>query len=112
MRQYFAVIIQDPDMNFDVTFPDLPGCVAVAATFEQARAIAGETLAHHLANLERDGDPIPEPSTLEAIVGGEDEYCGAAILVQEAKDGEAGPPFLTAPTRRERHGKADDRRQA
>jgi predicted RNase H-like HicB family nuclease len=112
MRQYFAVIIQNPDMNFDVTFPDLPGCTAMAATLDEARAIAGEMLAHHLANLERDGDPIPEPSTLEAVVGGEDDHCGAAILVQEAKDRAAGPPFLTDPTHRERHGKADEQRKA
>jgi predicted RNase H-like HicB family nuclease len=86
MREYFALIIQEPDMKFGVTFPDLPGCAATAPTFEEARAIAGETLAHHLANLEHDGDPIPTPSTLKAIVGGEDSHCGAAILVQEAND--------------------------
>lgn len=112
MRQYFAVIIQDPDMNFDVTFPDLPGCVAMATTFEEARLVAGETLAQHLARLEREGAPIPEPSTLEAIVGGEGNHCGAAILVQEASDNEAGPPFLTVRAQREQRGKTDDRCKA
>jgi predicted RNase H-like HicB family nuclease len=86
MRQYFAVIIQDPDMDFSVTFPDLPGCVATAATFEKARAIAGEALASHLVDMERNGEPVPEASTLQAIVDGEDSHCGAAILVQEAND--------------------------
>jgi predicted RNase H-like HicB family nuclease len=84
MREYFAVIIQDADMKFDVTFPDLPGCVATAPTFDAARTSARMTLADHLATLERRGDPIPEPSTLETVVGGEDIHCGAAILVQEA----------------------------
>jgi predicted RNase H-like HicB family nuclease len=86
MRQYFAVITQDPDMDFSVMFPDLPGCVATAATLEEARTVAGEALADHLANRERDGDPIPEPSTLEVIVANEDGHCGAAILVQEASN--------------------------
>jgi hypothetical protein len=34
--------------------------------------------------MKRAGDSIPEPSTLETIIGGEDEHCGAAILVREA----------------------------
>jgi predicted RNase H-like HicB family nuclease len=86
MREYFAVIIQDENMNFDATFPDLPGCVASRATFVAARAAAGEALADHLAQMERDRRRIPTPSALETIVSGEDSHCGAAILVQEARD--------------------------
>jgi predicted RNase H-like HicB family nuclease len=86
MREYFAVIYQDSDMEFRVTFPDLPGCAAAAATFEEARTIAREALANHLADMEREGAAIPKPSTLETVVGGEDDHCGAAILVQETID--------------------------
>ncbi|WP_158814181.1 type II toxin-antitoxin system HicB family antitoxin [Methylocapsa sp. S129] len=89
MRQYYAVILQNPDMDFSATFPDLPGCVATAATFEEARAAAQKALADHLAVLEQDGVSIPEPSTLEAVVGGEDRHCGAAILIREARDSNA-----------------------
>ena len=81
MHQYFAVIFQDLDMDFSATFPDLPGCVAAAATLEEARTLAGEALASRLADMQRDGDPIPEPSSLETIVDREDSRCGAAILV-------------------------------
>jgi predicted RNase H-like HicB family nuclease len=82
-REYFAVIFQDSDMAFRATFPDLPGCVATAATFDGARAAAGKALARRLATMRCAGDSIPKPSTLETIVGGEDEHCGAAILVRE-----------------------------
>jgi predicted RNase H-like HicB family nuclease len=82
-REYFAVIVQDSDMTFHATFPDLPGCVVGAATFDGARAAAGRALARRLADMESAGDAIPEPSTLATIVGGEDEHCGAAILVRE-----------------------------
>ena len=82
-REYFAIIVQDPDMAFHATFPDLPGCVVAAATFDGARAAAGKALARCLAEMESAGDAIPKPSTLAAIVGGEDEHCGAAILVRE-----------------------------
>jgi predicted RNase H-like HicB family nuclease len=85
MREYFAVVVQDPDMDFRVTFPDLPGCVATVATFEEARAAAREALSDHLARMERVGERIPEPSPLAAIVGGEDEHCGAAILIRESE---------------------------
>jgi predicted RNase H-like HicB family nuclease len=83
MQEYFAVIVQDADMAFHATFPDLPGCVATAATFDEARAAAGKSLARRLANMRRVGDSIPRPSPLKAIVAGEDEHCGAAILVRE-----------------------------
>jgi len=83
-REYFAVIVQEPDMAFHAAFPDLPGCVATAATFDGARALAGMALTRRLINMKRAGDSIPKPSTLETIVGGEDEHCGAAILVREA----------------------------
>lgn len=82
-REYFAVIVQDSDMAFLATFPDLPGCVVAAATFDGARAAAGKALARRLADIESAGDAIPKPSTLATIVGGEDEHCGAAILVRE-----------------------------
>jgi predicted RNase H-like HicB family nuclease len=104
MREYFAVIIQESDMDFSVRFPDLPGCVATAATFEKARAVAGKALASHLSNLDEAGDPIPQPSTLEAVVGGEDEQCGAAILIQEAKSG----AWLPSQDRDHGAGRADD----
>ena len=82
-REYFAVIVQERDMAFHATFPDLPGCVATAATFDAARAAAGKALACRLADMEKAGGAIPAPSTLAAIVGGRDEHCGAAILIRE-----------------------------
>jgi predicted RNase H-like HicB family nuclease len=100
MHQYFAVICQDLDMDFSVTFPDLPGCVASAATLEEARTLAGEALAIRLADMQRDGDLIPEPSSLETIVDREDKRCGAAILVQEASERMKGAPPIPADPQR------------
>jgi predicted RNase H-like HicB family nuclease len=82
-REYFAIIVQEQDMAFHATFPDLPGCLATAATFDAARVAAGKALARRLAAIETAGDAIPKPSTLAVVVGGEDEHCGAAILVRE-----------------------------
>ena len=81
MRQYIALIHKDVDSDFGVSFPDLPGCVTAGATLDEARAMASEALAFHLEGLVEDGEAIPEPSSLEAIMSDLDNRDGVAILV-------------------------------
>jgi predicted RNase H-like HicB family nuclease len=81
MRQYIALIHKDPDSEFGVSFPDLPGCVSAGATLDEAREMAAEALAFHLEGLAEDDEPIPEPSTLEAIMADSANRDGVAILV-------------------------------
>ncbi len=50
-----------------VTFPDLPGCVAVGATREQALGRAPGALARWIAALRRDGIAVPPPRRLDEI---------------------------------------------
>ena len=80
MRQYIALIHKDADSDFGVSFPDLPGCVTAGVDLDNARGMAEEALGLHLEGMERDGDPIPEPSSLEAIMA-KDNRTGVAILV-------------------------------
>ena len=68
MRQYIALIHKDADSDFGVSFPDLPGCVTAGATLDEARDMAEEALAFHIEGLEQDGEAIPEPSSLEAVM--------------------------------------------
>ena len=68
MRQYIALIHKDADSDFGVSFPDLPGCVTAGATLDEARDMAEEALALHIEGLEQDGEAIPEPSSLEAVM--------------------------------------------
>ncbi len=49
----------------DVCFCDLPGCVTQGKDFDDALRMAVEALSLHLGGMLADGDPIPEPSTLE-----------------------------------------------
>lgn len=49
----------------DVCFADLPGCVTQGKDFDDALRMAAEALSLHLGGMLADGDPIPEPSTLE-----------------------------------------------
>lgn len=81
MRQYIALIHKDRDSDFGVSFPDFPGCVTAGATLDEARDMAAEALAFHLEGLEADGEPIPEPSSLETVMAEAENRDGVAILV-------------------------------
>ena len=63
---YPAVIEGDDAGGYGVTFPDFPGCAAAGETIEEAVANAGEALLFHMDGTAEDGDPIPEPSRLDA----------------------------------------------
>lgn len=82
MAHYIALIHKDADSDYGVHFPDLPGCVTAGTTLDEARAFADEALALHLEGLAEDGDPIPEPSALEAIMNDPENRDGVAILVR------------------------------
>jgi len=55
----------DGSGRYDVSFADLPGCVSQGDSLEDALRMAQEALALHLGSMLEDGDPIPEPSTLD-----------------------------------------------
>jgi predicted RNase H-like HicB family nuclease len=69
MRYYIALIHKDADSDFGVSFPDLPGCITAGRTLDEACAMAAEALALHLEGIIADGENIPEPSSIEAIMG-------------------------------------------
>jgi predicted RNase H-like HicB family nuclease len=66
--RYTALIHKDPDTDYGVSFPDVPGCIAVGDTIDNAMRSAVEALAFHIRGIEADGDPIPVPRRPEEIV--------------------------------------------
>src|SRR5438067_1661240 len=64
---YIAYLHKDRDSDFGVSFPDLPGCVTAGRTLHEAHRMAAEVLALHIAGMVEDGEPIPKPSTLDAL---------------------------------------------
>jgi predicted RNase H-like HicB family nuclease len=64
----YAVIIERGPSSFGATVPDLPGCVAVAATLEEVERLIEEAAAEHVAVLRQRGEPVPEPVTRVAVV--------------------------------------------
>ena len=43
--------------------PDLPGCVAVGADLEEARALIQEAIPFHLEGMKLHGEQIPVPTS-------------------------------------------------
>jgi predicted RNase H-like HicB family nuclease len=68
VTSYIALIRKDADSDFGVKFPDFPGCVSAGATFEEARRMAQEALELHVHGMREDGDALPAPSSLDAIM--------------------------------------------
>lgn len=50
-----------------IVFPDLPGCVAAAATIDEALVNAEAVLRDWIDVAEEDGRSVPPPSTLEDV---------------------------------------------
>jgi predicted RNase H-like HicB family nuclease len=80
-RNYIALIHKDADSDYGVSFPDLPGIATAGLDLDDARRMAEDALAVHLAGMEEDGDPIPDPSSLTAIMADRGNRSGVAILV-------------------------------
>ncbi len=60
----YAVVIEKGPTSVGAYVPDLPGCVAVAETVEEARRLIASAIQVHLEGMREDGEPIPEPSSL------------------------------------------------
>lgn len=83
-RTYIAMVHKDPDSDYGVSFPDLPGCITVGSTPEEAHEMAREALALHLEGLAADGHEIPPPGSADAALLHEDAFDAIALIVVEA----------------------------
>jgi predicted RNase H-like HicB family nuclease len=81
MTEYIALIHKDRHSSFGASFPDLPGCMSAADSLEELRPMIEESLSLHIEGLLEDGDALPEPSTLDAIVKSKDYADAVAVMV-------------------------------
>jgi predicted RNase H-like HicB family nuclease len=86
MAHYIALIHKDGGSDYGVSFPDFPGCVSAGSTLDEARLMGAEALALHVEGMTEDGEAVPEPSSLEAVMQNPENRDGVAILIPlEAK---------------------------
>jgi predicted RNase H-like HicB family nuclease len=85
MSEYIALIHKDADSDYGVSFPDLPGCVTAGRTLEEARGLAPEALALHIAGIIADGEAVPAPSSLTEIMEDRGNLDAVALVVPAPK---------------------------
>ena len=83
-RTYCALVYKEPDSDYGIVFPDLPGCTSGGRTFAEARELAREALALRLEGMAAAGDEIPPPSSANAALAHEDAGDAIALIVVEA----------------------------
>ena len=64
----YAVVFERGQSSVGATVPDLPGCVAVAKTLDEARALIAEAIEFHIEGMRLHGEQVPEPTTLAELV--------------------------------------------
>jgi predicted RNase H-like HicB family nuclease len=64
----FAVIYEKSTTGYSAYVPDLPGCIAAGATFEETAELIRGAIEMHLESMREDGDSIPEPTTIAGCV--------------------------------------------
>jgi predicted RNase H-like HicB family nuclease len=57
----YLVILEPGENCWGAYSPDVPGCIATAATREEVEAQFAEALAFHLEGLAEQGESLPEP---------------------------------------------------
>ncbi len=90
MHRYTALIDGDAG-SYGVSFPDLPGCVAMGKSVEEAMLRAAEALREFDADTAARGQALPGPRTAETLL--QDAEGGAAL--------KAGASFASVPLVRE-----------
>ena len=98
MRKYIGVVHKDQTSDFGVSFPDFPGAVAAAPTFEEAVEMAAEALLLHVEGMLAEGEAIPEPSTAEQVLANpgwrRQEDLGAAQVRRLARQDASQPAAI------------------
>ena len=82
VRRYPVLISKDEASDWNVGFPDFPGCVTAGKTLDEAAAFAHEALALHVHGMRADGEIVPNPSDAAALMTSRRAAAGALVLVE------------------------------
>jgi predicted RNase H-like HicB family nuclease len=81
LPDYIALIHKDADSDYSVSFPDFPGCITAGGTIDEARALAADALAFHVEGMREDGQELPAPSPMAAVMTERENRDAVAFLV-------------------------------
>jgi predicted RNase H-like HicB family nuclease len=57
----YMVVIEEGSTSFGAYVPDLPGCIAVGESSQEALQLIQEAIEFHLEGLKEEGELIPLP---------------------------------------------------
>ncbi|HLA03239.1 MAG TPA: type II toxin-antitoxin system HicB family antitoxin [Aestuariivirga sp.] len=64
----YAIVIEKANANYSAYVPDLPGCVATAATIHEVENEIREAIRFHIEGLKEDGFAVPTPTSIAEYV--------------------------------------------
>lgn len=79
--RYPVVIHKDPDRDYGVTVPDLPGCFSAGESLDDALESTIEAIECHVEGLLIDDEEIPSPASIETHRGNPDFADGIWALI-------------------------------
>lgn len=59
----YMVVVERGETSWGAHVPDLPGCIAVGETRDEALRLIREAIQFHIEGLKQEGLPVPEPSS-------------------------------------------------
>jgi predicted RNase H-like HicB family nuclease len=65
---HYLVVLEHGPTSWGAHVPDLPGCISVGATREEALTLIREAIEFHIEGLKDDGQPIPAPASTGELV--------------------------------------------
>ena len=80
--RYPIVIHKDPDSDYGVAVPDIPGCFSAGETLDETLAQATEAIECHIEGLMLNGEAIPLPHDIQQHHGNPDYADGMWALVE------------------------------
>lgn len=99
---YPIVIHKEPNSDYGVTVPDLPGCFSAGESIDDALEQAVEAIECHIEGMLADGESFPLPTSVETHVNHPD-YAGgiwATVFVDPSKlSGKSRRVNITLPER-------------
>lgn len=64
----YLVVLERSKTGFGAYVPDLPGCVAVAETRDEALKLIRESIEFHIEGLRDAGESVPPPTSQGELV--------------------------------------------
>jgi len=64
----YAIVIEKTAENYSAFVPDLPGCIATAATVAGVETEIREAIRFHIEGMKADGLEVPLPTSLAEYV--------------------------------------------